>query len=278
MWAGDGPTADPRLTPFFNATRALQHQLAADHYIQSENSTELDRLTPVALTLTTSTNLADWASIIATLVLTTLPGQPALYDRLRLRQALGYSLAAGILSEQDAWRAAARIRIRLQYPGDLLETLRSDGFWQDPDVQWLLNINTAEGITYFNQQCFTELTTWLRLTQPLTHSPARSLPSRPETLATTDLSSRPEDALFASAAESGVPDERSLLGGVQRPAAPLTPSTQLGASNPEPHPTPALLDQIPTLAETAGYQVAAFRELLKPAPEKSSASTLAAAR
>jgi Cu+-exporting ATPase len=37
-----------------------------------------------------------------------------------------------------------------------------------------------------------------------------------------NLSSRPESALFADAAESGVPDERSLLDVVQRPAAPAT--------------------------------------------------------
>jgi glycosidase len=243
------PTHDPRLTPFFNAARALQRQLAADRYLQHEDPAALEALTPIALTLTPSTNLADWASIVATLVLTTLPNQPELYDRLRLRQALGYSLAAGILSEQDAWRAAARIRIRLQYPGGLLETLRSDAFWQDPDVQWLLAINTAEGITYFNQQCFAELTAWLHLTQPLTQPTAPNLSSRPDHTA-PNLSSRPEDAPFASV--------------VERPAAPLAPATQPEASNPEPPPTPILdiLDNLTALADASGYQTAALRDLL----------------
>jgi predicted dehydrogenase len=55
------------------------------------------------------------------------------------------------------------------------------------------------------------------------------------------LSSRPEAALFAAAAETGVPNERSLLDGVQRPASPATaassPTTPAAATHAAPDAT-----------------------------------------
>jgi glycosidase len=236
------PIHDERLAAFFNASRAFYTQLSNERLVEriheSHHPSELEALTPIALSLATPMGLEHWASIVATLVLTAIPGHPSLpelYDRLRLRHALGYSLAAGILSEQDAWRAAARIRIRLQYPGPLLESLRSDPFWNDPDVHWLLNINTADNITYFNQQCFEELTAWLQLTQPLTAAPAR--PGAPSALPKpTNPSSPPKPA----------------------------PSTTLDE---KPASAPNLLEGLSQLAAASGYQTLAFRELLEPAPD-----------
>ena len=40
---------------------------------------------------------------------------------------------------------------------------QSGSFWADPDVRWLLAVNEARGILYFNKECFEELSWWLEL-------------------------------------------------------------------------------------------------------------------
>jgi glycosidase len=105
-----------------------------------------------------------WAPALAFALLRSLPWPDAnaeVFDRLKLRAALAEAFAALGFDGEDAWRAAARVRLLLIHAGDA--DLLSQPLWAEPDVRWLCGVNTTEGSTWFNKESFEELLAWLQL-------------------------------------------------------------------------------------------------------------------
>jgi len=116
------------------------------------------------------------------------PGAPALLalDQLGLRSVLADAFAAAGCTGEDAWRAAARVRIALSagvlppepepmgrhaeemtaaqktYQHGLPATA-----WQDDDTRWLLGVNEHDGKTYFNKELHEQMVWWYSLPQLL---------------------------------------------------------------------------------------------------------------
>jgi len=114
----------------------------------------------------------DWAAnqsfapVLAWLLLRSLPCEVScgvLFEQLQLRGVLAASFGAIGLPGDSVWRAAARVRMLLVYPGDPAETLASETFWADPDVRWLTGVNASAGETWFNKEQFEETVGWLQL-------------------------------------------------------------------------------------------------------------------
>ena len=96
----------------------------------------------------------------------------ALFDRLRLREALARAFSVGGEITEDGWRAAARVRLAF-----LLQTLTpakpvktEDAFagfpravWDDGDARWLLKVNEAAGEWYFNKELHQQILWWTHL-------------------------------------------------------------------------------------------------------------------
>jgi glycosidase len=95
----------------------------------------------------------------------------AVFDRLKLRQALGHAFQSLGMLGDDGWRAAARVRFLLhrQKP-DALELSAQE--WQDPDVLWLTGTNISEGVRYINQESHEEMLWWIQI-PALTAAPPR---------------------------------------------------------------------------------------------------------
>jgi len=90
------------------------------------------------------------------------PAHPVeLFDRLKLRAALAEAFTTLGFDGNDAWRAAARVRILLQHVGEC--DLRAPKLWSDPDVSWLAGVNESGGATWFNKESFEEMLAWLQL-------------------------------------------------------------------------------------------------------------------
>lgn len=109
---------------------------------------------------------ADWAVLAAWILLGSLPWKhenPEVFDRLQLRSALAEIFGAFGLQGDDAWRAAAKLRVLLLHA----ETPRPDEFWNDGDVRWLAGVNESEGVTYVNKEQYEALTDWLQMPELL---------------------------------------------------------------------------------------------------------------
>ncbi len=116
-----------------------------------------------ALTLSEATALLAW------IALESLPpavNKPAFFDDLRLRAVIAHAVSDAGAPGEDSWRAAARIRLALLPSTPLLDRLRSDHFWNEPDVPFLAGISESEGIRYVDQKRFESLIEWLHLTGP----------------------------------------------------------------------------------------------------------------
>ncbi len=107
--------------------------------------------------------VAVWAPVLAWTLISGLhlPGI-AVFDKLRLRQALARIFHDLGVGEQEGWRAAARVRILLARKKPLALDLTA-AEWGDPDVQWLTGTHTARAVRYFNQESQEELLWWLQL-------------------------------------------------------------------------------------------------------------------
>ncbi len=106
-----------------------------------------------------------WAPLLAYALVHALPGtaEPqALFDALDLRTALAETFAELGIEGEDAWRAAARVRLLLAGRTPL-EALRTEGFWAEGDVRWLAGVNESDGVLYVNQESFEQLLCWLQI-------------------------------------------------------------------------------------------------------------------
>jgi hypothetical protein len=109
---------------------------------------------------------SQWGLVMIWIALKSLPeavNRTAFFDELRLRSALAEMFSTVGIYGEDSWRAAARIRVLLAQQATLPETIGSNQFWEDPDVQWLLGKSEAHGSTYFEKEKFEELLTWLQV-------------------------------------------------------------------------------------------------------------------
>jgi hypothetical protein len=109
-------------------------------------------------------SLAEWASFLAWIALESLPAtvdKTALFDELRLRSVLAEIFSNGGVEGEDSWRAAARVRLALIPHMSLREKIRSNDFWNDGDIQWLIGISHADDTTYVDKDRFEALLPWL---------------------------------------------------------------------------------------------------------------------
>jgi len=190
------PTTAERLDPFFSAAQsffekipstlatAVANQQAATHYRKVLETTTtsathliataapLAKAFPTAsLYLPTATKPSEtrddlWAPILAWIILHGLPGpyKATLFDRLQLRAALAEIFPSFGLHGEDAWRAAARVRLLLAAEDEPTKIRpEAEHFWADPDVRWLAGVNQSQGETWFNKEAFEQLVLWLHL-------------------------------------------------------------------------------------------------------------------
>ncbi len=106
-----------------------------------------------------------WAPLMAYLLLQGLPGTAdpqALFDSMELRAGLADSFAEIGFHGDDAWRAAAKVRLLLA--GRIsLDSLHTEGYWADGDVRWLTGVNRSDGALYVNKESFEQLLCSLQL-------------------------------------------------------------------------------------------------------------------
>jgi hypothetical protein len=110
-----------------------------------------------------------WAPLLAWIALRALPAEVsalAVYDGLRLRNALAAAFSSVGIHGEPAWRAAAQVRVLLLMRtfGLTSVAVRAPEFWQDPDVRWLTGTHgSPERGEYFEQERFEEFICWLQL-------------------------------------------------------------------------------------------------------------------
>lgn len=112
---------------------------------------------------------AVWAPVLAWSMLRHLGAEGkarvAAFDRLLLREALAESFGALGMDHEGRWRAAARVRVLLQY-GDAPEAewaVMTEDFWTDGDVGWLAGFSHSGGKVYLNKERLEDLLSWMTL-------------------------------------------------------------------------------------------------------------------
>ncbi|MGD0480536.1 MAG: alpha-amylase family glycosyl hydrolase [Terracidiphilus sp.] len=123
-----------------------------------------------------------------------------LFDRLRLREPFGHAFTALGFKGEEAWRAAARIKVLLltdagagkpQEKAATAEAKTSPAtsqpehdqvalapiLWLDPDVRWLCGVHEGEGHFYLVRELYEELLWWL-LMPALLRLAGEAAPSR----------------------------------------------------------------------------------------------------
>ena len=151
------------------------------------------------------------------------------FDRLRLRNAFAEAFGHLGMEGEDAWRAAARIRVAFLPETDGSKSAAHDvtsGWWSDPDVRWLTGLHeTADG-WYFNQESYEQMLWWSALPELVK---AETDPAA-ETLRLRKIA-REIDAVLAAARAAGyrlkrkakTPKAASEIAGDEREAETLTP-------------------------------------------------------
>ena len=149
-----------------------------------------------------------WSQILAWNVLRDLVQEASriglVFDPLQLREALAETFRSLGFEGEDAWRAAARVRLLLGYrtentPGSPQALAGSAEFWSDPDVRWLAGVSEFEGRSFFNKEAFEELLLWLELPDVLRKGLAPA--PAPETTAISGSENLPP-AISAAAEEA----------------------------------------------------------------------------
>ncbi len=116
-----------------------------------------------------------------------------LFDRLRLREPFAQAFTALGFEGEEAWRAAARVKVGLLIGagvGKPQETSAAaaeqriapspafwPALWADPDLRWLSGVHSAEGRDYLVRESYEELLWWL-LMPSLLRLAGEAAPSR----------------------------------------------------------------------------------------------------
>jgi hypothetical protein len=118
-----------------------------------------------------------WAPVLGWIAFRALPSPAmalAIYDGLKLRHALAETFSAVGVGGEQAWRAAAQVRVllRMKLHGTCSAAVRSADFWSDGDVRWLTGTyGNAERGEYFDPEKFEAFACWLQLPE-LTAAPS----------------------------------------------------------------------------------------------------------
>jgi glycosidase len=89
-----------------------------------------------------------------------------LFDQLRLRSAFGETFGFIGVEGEDAWRAAARIRVAFLPVSPEHRSVDQDEtgpWWSDADVRWLTGLHDASGVWYFNKESYEQMVWWSAL-------------------------------------------------------------------------------------------------------------------
>jgi hypothetical protein len=93
----------------------------------------------------------------------------AVFDVLRLREAIAEAMAKLGMHGEDRWRSVARIRASFAHASwcpapDAISRRAPVLSWEhDPDVAWILGVHEHEGARYFNKESFEQLVWWSAL-------------------------------------------------------------------------------------------------------------------
>jgi hypothetical protein len=95
----------------------------------------------------------------------------ALFEKLRLREPLARAFTVAGGSNEDGWRAAARVRLTfLRQTLEAAKPLNVDefagfpySFWDDENARWLLQVHLVAGEWYFNKELHQQLLWWGQL-------------------------------------------------------------------------------------------------------------------
>ncbi|AFL87030.1 membrane protein involved in colicin uptake [Terriglobus roseus DSM 18391] len=150
----------------------------------------------------------------------TAPEDNNIVDRLGLRPSLAEIFSEVGVQGEDAWRAAARVRLALAQP-----KLDTAAFWAEGDVTWLAGVNEHEGTRYINHEALEQLLQWLTLTaalQPAGATPV-SIPAAQVLKAAADAGYQYDTMVTALTAESEAAAKQS--------AATKTPATKTAAKS-----------------------------------------------
>jgi hypothetical protein len=176
-----------------------------------------------------------------------------LFDRLRLREPFGHAFTALGFKGEEAWRAAARIKVLLltdagagkpQEKAATTEAKTSPAtsqpehdqvalapiLWLDPDVRWLCGVHEGEGHFYLVRELYEELLWWL-LMPALLRLAGEAAPSR----AVVEELSKTVGTALSSAAAAGYRID-TLLGPL---AASETGESEEVSESPAPESEPA---------------------------------------
>ena len=163
-----------------------------------------------------------------------------LFDAMRLREVMAQSFAKGGMSEQDKWRAAARVRAAFAHASWIPTAKAVQGHssgpfsWiHDPDVAWLIGVHEWQGERFFNKEAFQQLLWWMSL-RPLLDLAATEKPD-PQTIGAveSELASR-----IKAAEESGYRVEALLRATKVEPLPPQTSKAATEAAE-QPNKSPA---------------------------------------
>jgi hypothetical protein len=230
---------------------------------------EAEIVLPVAGSTPLMATVIAWAALEA-IGLNCSPDDPdaaaaQLFDAMRLREVMAQSFAKAGMSEEDKWRAAARVRAAFAHASWLplakLSKTHSAGpfTWiHDPDVAWLIGVHEWKGDRFFNKEAFQQLLWWMAL-RPLLDLAATDKPDPAQVTALEkELASR-----IKAAEDSGYRVEALL--NATKIAAPAPPT-----ESPKPVPivesTPIADDK--QLAESRPKQAAAKKSVDSKTEEK----------
>jgi glycosidase len=184
------------------------------------------------------------------------------FDRLRLREPFAQAFAALGFEGEEAWRAAARIKVVLlsgagvgneapeavslqSPPADEEKIALSPALWLDPDVRWLTGVHETEGHAYLVKEPYEELLWWLLM-------PSLLRLAGEATLSRIALEQLRETVVEALATAEAADYRIDLLLG---PADEETPAPESGAEATEPENPEAVIEGLQGILEPMESEV-----------------------
>lgn len=220
---------------------------------------EAEKVLPLDHSVPLLASVVAWAALEA-IGLNCNPDDPdaasaQLFDALRLREVIAQSLAKAGMSEEEKWRAAARIRATFAHASWLTTTPAKThaagpfSWIHDPDISWLINVHEWQGERFFNKEAFQQLLWWMSLPNLLDLASTGQPAAEAVTKLQNELASR-----INAAEESGYRVEALLKVGRTQAVLAAEPSKP---TTPTPSPT------TPTSKKTAAKKKTAEKDKVK---------------